>query len=158
MTLFVLDSLVLIAGFLGNALWLLNTQVALVCSMLITLSSFMAYQGVVKKKVYEADIRDDRELLDKIEDPYALYEEEEHEEKKTTFAQGVKQNMRNVLSSYKGALSPYRLASYIFLCVCVLFLIRHSTFNAIGFMIGLGVVPLSSLISVWFINHNKELP
>jgi hypothetical protein len=156
---FAVDGLVVIIGIFQNETWLLNTQIALVCSMMITLSSFMAYQAMVKHRVNEGDLGDDRDLLNTIEDPHGLYEEETEERMivHPSKMEGFKKSTRNVLRSYKGALSPYRLAAYAFLCLSVLFLIRHTSFNAIAFLIGLGIVPLSSLLGVWFINHNKEL-
>ncbi|MDD3343241.1 MAG: hypothetical protein PHR87_06690 [Sulfurospirillaceae bacterium] len=152
----IVDSVVVLIGILQNALWLLNTQIALVCSMMITLSSFLAYKAMIKHRVQEGDVGDDRELLDVIEDPHGLYDDEEVA--KLSTIETVKKSTRNVLRSYKGALSPYRLASYAFLCISVLFLIRHTSFNALAFLVGLSIVPLSSLLGVWFINYHKELP
>lgn len=149
------DSVVVLIGVFQNETWLLNTQIALVCSMMITLSSFFAYKALIKQRVQEGDLGDDRELLDKIEDPHGLYDDEEVV--KPSAIESVKKSTRNVLRSYKGVLSPYRLVSYAFLCISVLFLIRHTSFDAIAFLVGLSIVPLASLLGVWFINYNKEL-
>lgn len=110
---------------------------------------------MINQRIDAGDLGDDRELLDKIEDPHGLYDDEE-EPVKPSAMEAVKKSTHNVLRSYKGALSPYRLASYAFLCISVLFLIRHTSFDAIAFLVGLSIVPLSSLLGVWFINYNKE--
>ena len=146
------DLMLIIASFFLGDLWLLNTQVAFMCSMLITMASFLSYKSMVKARVASGDVGDDRDLLDDIEDPHKLYEEEEKEPQKI----GIKQGAKNLLSSYKGALSPYRIATYGILCLAVLFLIRHGYFDGIAFLVGLGVVPISSLVGFWFIEKNKE--
>ena len=146
------DLIVIVASFFLGDLWLLNTQVAFASSMLITMASFLSYKSMVKERVNSGDLGDDRDLLDDIEDPHKLYEEEEKEPQKIGFKQGAK----NLVSSYKGALSPYRIASYGVLCLAVLFLIRHGYFDGLAFLVGLGVVPISSLAGLWFIEKNKE--
>lgn len=151
------DILVIIGSLFLGDLWLLNTQVAFMCSMIITLASFVAYKSMVHKRVSEGDLGDDRELLDTIEDPHSLHEEEEAEETLPPPRKvGVKQSMKNLFTSYKGALSPYRLASYGVLCLSVLFLIRHGYFDAVSFLVGLGIVPISSLIGLGIIDKKEE--
>jgi len=74
-----LDLLLMIAMYLkGGLLWLLNAQVAFIASLLVTFASFYAYRKMVDHKASDegALLYEERDLLDQIEDPHALYEEQ----------------------------------------------------------------------------------
>lgn len=157
----VVDGIVIVTCLFLGDLWLLNTQVAFMCSMLITVASFISYKNMVQQRVESGDLGDDRDLLDDIEDPHKLYDEENVEdlpvvEKEVIKKIGFRQSMKNMAKSYRGALSPYRIASYIMLCMAVLFLVRHAYFDALAFLLGLSITPISSLIGFWFLDKNKE--
>lgn len=117
---------------------------------------------MIHRRVNAGDKGDDRDLLDDIEDPHRLYTEDNVEEIHIVEEEVIKkigfvQSMKNLAKSYQGVLSPYRLASYGLLCLAVLFLIRHTYFEPLAFLLGLGITPISSLAGFWFINNkNKE--
>lgn len=163
----ILDFLLIIFALFKSSTWLLNTQIAFACSMLITFASFYAYKGMVVQKVEDGVVGDDDfDILDKIEDPHGLYDEpvieaiqeakaiQEAEVKPDKI--GFKQSMRNLVKSYKGALSRYRIASYLLLCVAILVLIRHELFMPMAFLIALAIVPMSSLIGLWFLENEEN--
>jgi len=150
----ILDGVLILVASFKSAAWLLNTQIAFVCSMLITFASFYAYRGMVSQKVEDGFIGDDDfDILDKIEDPHGLYDapvvERDVIEVKTDKI-GFKQSARNLFKSYKGALSGYRIGAYILMCVAILMLIRHELFEPMAFLTALAIVPVSTLIGVWF--------
>lgn len=156
--------LVVLSLFMGG-LWLINTQVAFICSMIVVLASFLSYRGMIFKRLESGEIGDDRELLDTIDDKYGLYESDkeikEAELSKEEFAKlykeqrkksgGLKQTFTNLFRSGRGLFSPIRLIAYALLCVAMLFLIRNEFFSAIPFLIGVGVVPLASVVLALFI-------
>ena len=151
-----LDVLLIVIALFKSPAWLLNTQIAFACSMLITFASFYAYRGMVTQKVEDGFMgEDDFDILDKIEDPHGLYETPVSDAIKEAEAKpgkiGFKQSLKNLFTSYKGALSVFRMASYAILCVAILVLIRHGLFEPMAFLIALAIVPLSSLIGVWFL-------
>jgi len=144
------DVLVIVLSLVQGGDWLLNTQLAFVCSLLITFASFRSYHTFVQRRVDAGLIPDDK--FDKY---YEDDKEDEDDEKESATPRvakiGFKQSFQNLALSYKSALSLYRIVSYGVLFLAVLFLIRHDTLDAIAFFVGLSVVPLSSFLSVLFV-------
>jgi len=143
------DLLVILLSLIQGGEWLLNTQIAFVCSLLITLASFRSYHTFVTRRVDAGLIPDDKF------DKYYEDDQEEDDEKENVTPRvakvGFKQSFQNLALSYKSALSLYRILSYGVLFLAVLFLIRHDNLDAIAFFVGLSVVPLSSFLSVLFV-------
>lgn len=143
------DLLVILLSLIQGGEWLLNTQIAFVCSLLITLASFRSYHTFVTRRVDAGLIPDDKF------DKYYEDDQEEDDEKENVTPRvakvGFKQSFQNLALSYKSALSLYRILSYGVLFLAVLFLIRHDDLDAIAFFVGLSVVPLSSFLSVLFV-------
>ena len=142
------DVFVIVLSLMQGENWLLNTQIAFVCSLLITLASFRSYHIFVTRRVDAGLIPDDK--FDKY------YEDDKEDDEKENVAPnvakvGFKQSFQNLALSYKSALSLYRILSYGVLFLAVLFLIRHDNLDAIAFFVGLSVVPLSSFLSVLFV-------
>ena len=145
------DILVILFSLIQGENWLLNTQIAFACSLLITLASFRSYETFVTRRVEAGFIPAD--TFDKY---YEDNDDEEDEEKEESIASqspkiGFKKGFQNLALSYKSALSLYRILAYGVLFLAVLFLIRHDTLDAIAFFVGLSVVPLSSFLSVLFV-------
>ncbi|WP_232294050.1 hypothetical protein [Sulfurospirillum arsenophilum] len=145
------DIFVILLSLFQGGDWLLNTQMAFACSLLITLASFRSYHTFVQRRVDAGLIPDDK--FDKY---YEDDKEEDDDGEKENVAPrvakvGFKQSFQNLALSYKSALSLYRIFSYGVLFLAVLFLIRHDTLDAIAFFVGLSVVPLSSFLSVLFV-------
>jgi Ca2+/Na+ antiporter len=144
-----------ISSFMGG-LWLLNTQLAFICSMLITFSSFYAYGRMVNKRLDSEDVMLEEERDE--DDPYGLYVQENQEESKD-FKTMVKEekaklkskgnSTRNALRSLSGLFFPYRLVAYGFLVIVFLYLQRQGLFEVAPFLLGLAIVPLSSLVLPW---------
>lgn len=148
------DVFVILFSLFQGGDWLLNTQLAFVCSLLITLASFRSYHTFVERRVDAGLIPDDKF------DKYYEDDKEEDDEKESVAPRvakvGFKQSFQNLALSYKSALSLYRILSYGVLFLAVLFLIRHDTLDAIAFFVGLSVVPLSSFLSVLFVKKGFE--
>ena len=153
--------LIALSSYMGG-LWLINTQAAFICSMLITYASFFSYKKMVDKRVEGGEKIKEQDPLDKIDDRYELFEEDEEalneelsveafkalvkEEKKKVG--NFKQSGKNFFTSIGGMLSPYRLVAYGFLFLTFLYLTRHDWFDAIPFLLGLAVVPIISTFLV----------
>ena len=151
--------LIVISLFMGG-LWLINTQVAFISSMLVIFASFFSYKGMVKKRLEDGDIPKERELLDKIDDKFELFEDEKQikadEISKKEFVKlykeerkkrgGFKMTLANLFKSKRGIFNPIRLLAYAFLVIAMLVLIRQELFLAIPFMVGITAIPLASLI------------
>jgi len=149
------DIFVILLSLFQGGDWLLNTQMAFVCSLLITLASFRSYHTFVERRVDAGLIPDDK--FDKYYDDDKEDDDEANENEVPRVAKvGFKQSFQNLALSYKSALSLYRIVSYGVLFLAVLFLIRHDNLDAIAFFVGLSVVPLSSFLSVLFVKKGFE--
>ncbi len=157
-----LDAIVIVVCvILGNYLWLLNTQVAFISAMAITIGSFLGYQRNIQKRIEsinpnETSSLEPRDKIDEIDDPYDLYgeinEQQEfsaseiksiiQEEKKK-----VKQNsFKNTLFSATGFASLYRLAGYALLVFGFFALNNNGLLHVFSYLIGLFVVTIATLM------------
>jgi len=148
------DVLVILLSLFQGGDWLLNTQMAFACSLLITLASFRSYHTFVTRRVDAGLIPDDK--FDKFYKDDKEDDDEQESVAPSVAKVGFKQSFQNLALSYKSALSLYRILSYGVLFLAVLFLIRHDTLDAVAFFVGLSVVPLSSFLSVLFVKKGFE--
>ena len=117
----------LLLYFLGAEHWLVNSQVAFISSSLIMLGSMQSYKSMVKGRlvgVTSVSAHDERDTLDKLEDPYDLFDDEEkkEEDEEKTLVEVVKEeranlkkNRRSIVQTTKDAkasFSFYRLGAY----------------------------------------------
>ena len=78
-----LDLCVFVYAFLfQDILWALNTQVAFISSLFITIASFLSYKRNIQNRISNLDMSQtnqsfDRDKIDEIDDPYDLYTEYE---------------------------------------------------------------------------------
>lgn len=166
----ILDLCVVVYAFLfQSSLWALNTQIAFVSSLFITIASFLSYKRNIQNRISNLDMtqtnqsfdRDkfDRDKIDEIDDPYDLYTEyEEIPESELTpeKIKGIindekskvkKNSFKNTLFSVGGFLSLYRVLGYAILVFGFFALNNNHIFMPLGFIIGLGIVPLGVLFS-----------
>ena len=144
------DSIIVLLSFVMQEGWFLNTQVAFFCSFLITMATFFSYKKLVERRVEAGAYSEEKDVLKRYEDPYDLYDEEEENvvfesEVKPIKKIGLRESLRNLVASYRGALSPLRLGAYGILLLANLALLRHDALEPIAFFVGLSVVPLGSL-------------
>ncbi len=107
--------LIFISLIMGD-LWLINTQVAFICSMIVVFSSFLSYKGMIEKRLESGEIPQERDEFDKIDDKYGLFDEdiEEKELSKEEFVKlykeerkkssSIKQTFSNLFKSGRGGL------------------------------------------------------
>lgn len=146
---------------LDNYLWLLNTQVAFISAMAITIGSFLGYQRNIQKRVENINPSDTsslepRDKIDEIDDPYDLYGEinEQQEfsasEIKTIIQEEkkkVKQNsFKNTIFSATGFASIYRLAGYALLIFGFFALNNNGLLHVFSYLIGLFIVTMATLM------------
>jgi len=139
---------VLIVLASGYWYWLLNFELAFFASMSVIMGSFSGYKNLVQRRI-DAGEGEESVLLDKIEDPYELYDEEEQkpieeldlrqvvkEEKQRLKAN--KQTFKKTIKSAPGLFSPWRFLPYIFLVLSFIALNNNHILDLSGFLIGLG--------------------
>jgi len=164
------DILLIVISIIMGGLWLINTQVAFICSMIIVFASFLSYKGMIEKRLETGQIPDEVDELDKIDDKFGLFDERKNleqeelskeefvklykeEKKKTT---GFKRSLLNLFKSGRGVFNPFRLLAYIFLCISMLFLIKHNLFSIFPFLVGISMVPVSSMVLGVFLASNHS--
>jgi hypothetical protein len=126
--LIVVDFFIIALTFLfGEEHWLINTQMGFIPSAFVMLGSMLSYQSMVQGRLNVGAIPDDeRDTLDKVEDPYDLYDDEikKNDEEKTLVEvvkeerQNLKKSRRSVWQTTKdskASFSFYRLSSYLVL-------------------------------------------
>jgi hypothetical protein len=146
---------------LDNYLWLLNTQVAFISAMAITIGSFLGYQRNIQNRVRgiktnEETTAEPRDKIDEIDDPYDLYGEiNEQQEFSASEIKAiiqeeknkVKQNsFKNTIFSATGFASLYRLAGYALLIFGFFALNNNGLLHVFSYVVGLFIVTMATLM------------
>ena len=150
-TLLIVDiGIVIFCLLSGERAWLINSQIAFITSSLIMFASIISYRNMVKSRIDAGLIiaEDNRDTIEKIEDPYDLYDESKEtsmqeiikEEKETT-----KKNRRSiwqVTKDSKAALSFYRLGAYALLILGFFYLNNNKILNISFYLYSLALPPI----------------
>ncbi len=118
----IFDIILIIISLCMGEFWLINTQLAFICSMLIIFASFHGYKNMVMNSKSTLDSED--------------FEEDDKE---------IIRETKKQINTFKSSLSPLRLLSYAVLVISFLWLNRQGFFQAMPFLIGLGILPVASL-------------
>jgi len=158
LNLLLIDLLLAVVIYLWQGqIWLINAQIAFFSSALIMLASMNSHKKMVSKALKAGAVTDDgRDTLDKLEDPYDLYDEEKvdvGDDCHRTLVDVVKEERANLKKSRrsiwetskdaKASFSFYRLGAYCLLVLGffylnskeLLLLIPYLTFLAIPLFI-----------------------
>jgi hypothetical protein len=124
----IVDFIIIFLSYLfGESDWLINTQMAFIPSSLVMLGSMLSYKSMVQGRLNVGAIPDDeRDTLDKLEDPYDLYDDKvERDDNEKTLVEVVKEERQNLKKSRrsiwqttkdsKASFSFYRLGAYLLL-------------------------------------------
>jgi len=145
--------MVLIAASLwfGGQAWLINTQIGYFSSALVLGASMLSYSQMVYRRLSDgaAVLDDDRDELDKLEDPYDLYGVEEPIEETRQLKeaikaekQRIKQNRRSVYQTLKdsrASLSLLRLGAYLLLFTGFFYLNSHQMLHIPSYLFALAL-------------------
>ncbi len=160
--------IVLYSFVFKSSLWLLNTQVAFVSTLLITIASFLSYRKNIKARISNLDLsneqvlKEDRDKIDEIDDPFDLYSENEEVLEEDLSPEKIKEILKeekakvknnyfkNTIFSASGFLSIYRILAYAILVFSFFALNNNNIFLAIPFIVGITIVPVSILFSKLF--------
>ena len=144
----------------NNMVWLLNTQVAFVGSLSVTLGSFLGYRNLIKKQI-EAGNQGDDSLLEKLNDRFELYDDEDESEKETSIKDDVQEEKKEKISlltllrmSSSGVVSVFRIVGYGVLVGSFFVLKNHQLFVAIPFFFGLSIVPVLAIVMMIRLKKN----
>ncbi len=118
----------------------INLQIAFLSSFLIIQGSMYAYNSMIKKQVSQESFDEPRDILDTIEDPHELYEDEtlddtppEEVDLKAIVKEEKKKikilNLKDIKKGSKASLSLYRLLPYLFLILGFIALKNNELLN-----------------------------
>ena len=141
----------------GHTDWLINTQIAFLSSLMVTVGSYLGYQRNVQNRV-EDHVNDDDtyDEVDKMDDKYDLYSPEvpETEVKENPTKEEIKEAMKpikqnhfaNFKSGFGGMASLYRIFGYVGLVIGFFYLNNNGYLHIYSYVLGFLIVPISSLI------------
>jgi len=144
-------TIILLSYLFGEEHWLINTQMAFIPSALVMLGSMLSYKSMVQGRLNVGAIPDDeRDTLDKLEDPYDLYDEElKEDDKNKTLVEVVKEERANLKKSRrsiwqttkdsKASFSFYRLGAYMVLIFGFFYLNNNKLLDIPIYLISLSI-------------------
>jgi len=159
-TLLIVDiGIVLFCYLAGQRDWFINSQIAYSSSLVVVMASIYSYAQMVKTGVEnEAATTSTDELLDKIEDPHGVFDEDDKvqvqddaqdqddkDQEKISTIEAMKKN--------KAYVSFYRIGAYAILVLGFLYLQNVKIFHMPSYMFGLFLSPM--LIAVVFYWNSK---
>jgi len=159
--------IIIILYFLGDTHWLVNSQVAFISSSVVMLSSMKSYKSMVDGRLNVGSIPDDeRDTLDKLEDPYDLYDEERKSDEEKNLVEVVKEERANLKKSRrsvwettkdaKPSFSFYRLAAYALLIFGFFYLNSNKLLVIMPYLIFLSVPTIIIVIMLMkSVDENK---
>lgn len=166
-TLLVVDLLLaLVLYMLKGQVWLINSQIAFFSSSLIMLASMKSYKNMVSNALAAGAVTDDgRDTLDKLEDPYDLYDEQEVIDEEKTLEEVVKEERANLkkgrrsiwqtTKDAKASFSFYRLGSYALLVLGFFYLNGNHILELIPYLFSLAI-PLFVVVFTLVNNANES--
>jgi len=133
----------LVLLFLSSAAYA-NFNVAMVSSMLIVMGSLYSYRNMIAQRTEDVDLEDNKDIIDMMDDPYDLYEEERAEEiadiKAMIKAEKARQKsniIQNTTKNVSAWVSVYRLIPYAFLVLGFIALQNNHALSVFPYLIGL---------------------
>ncbi len=172
-TLLVIDiGIILFCMLSGNRNWLYTTQIGFFTSTLVIAASMASYRRMIEKRLeYGAvPVEDERDKLDKIDDPYDLYSDEviaeEKELSREEFVEVVneekekqKANRRSiseVIKDTRAFLSFYRIGAYGLLILGFFYLNRNDYLHIPSYFFALSVPPV--IVVIMLMRESKTIP
>lgn len=169
--------LIAICAYFG-AVYVLNSQVALISSSLIILASFLGYKKRVEKKIANADISAYDDIFDdensrissqdevaklensripsqdkvaKLENSRISNENEAKNARNSRIPNEKTPKIPLRLYEFGSVFSPLRLLGYVLLILAFFILLKKELFEPLSFLAGIAVMPISTLFSAVFI-------
>lgn len=136
----------------------INAQVAFVCAFLILLGSMYSYRKLVQRNLENATAMHQEDLVEKIDDPFDLYgEDESAETEERPLKEVIKEEkarlktnratVKNVSKSSPALLSVYRLVPYGLLVLAFIALKNNQMLSLWYFLPGLAAGIVAGYLS-----------
>tara|TARA_B110000046_G_C12948135_1_gene378905 strand:- start:426 stop:947 length:522 start_codon:yes stop_codon:yes gene_type:complete len=149
--------IILICLLSGHLDWLINTQIAFLSSLMVTVGSYLGYKKNIENRVVEhINNNDSYDEVDKMDDKYDLYSPEVLEEEINESMKPIKQNyLANLKSGFSGMTSFYRIFGYVGLIIGFFYLNNNDYLHIYSYILGFLIVPVSSLIVGLFVKKGN---
>ncbi|MDD5405689.1 MAG: hypothetical protein PHE73_01965 [Sulfurovaceae bacterium] len=145
----------------GKRAWFINTQIGFFSSLAVVVASFYSYRKMVEQSIANgAVISSNDELLEKIEDPHGLYDEEESQEailEETVEEDDKKITTLEALKKSKAFISFYRLGAYLLLALGFLYLHSANILHVPSYLFSIMLPPaIIAIMLFWQSKNSKE--
>lgn len=170
------DLALLMVAWAMEGSWVVNTQVAYLTSALVMGASMFSYARMVRGRLESGTIpdMDERDMIDKMEDPYGVYDDTAPTEATESVKeadpaeikaaiQEEKQRMKaqrrtpmQALRDSRAAMSIYRLGAYGMLLFGFFYLRGNHLLEILPYLIGLGL-PIVVIVAVLMTQSTEEV-
>ncbi|MBN2721890.1 MAG: hypothetical protein JXQ77_03630 [Campylobacterales bacterium] len=141
----------------GNKDWFINSQIGFFSSLAVVLASMYSYRKMIDQSVASgAVVSSNDELLEKIEDPHGVYDEDDTQETilEETIEEDKKITTLEALKKSKAFISFYRLGAYLLLALGFLYLQSNHILHIPSYLFGIMLPPV--IIAVMFFWQSKN--
>lgn len=154
-----LQAIISLLLFISKAVFA-SFEVAVLSGALITMGSLYAYRNMIRTRTLDVEVGDSKDVIDMMDDPYDLYEEEREGEvediKELIKEEKAKQKQNIIENTTKNGsawVSVYRLLPYAFLVLGFLGLQNNHTLVLLPYLTGLGIGIITGyfLAKEWFL-------
>ncbi|AJB45751.1 hypothetical protein CFTD6683_06575 [Campylobacter fetus subsp. testudinum] len=132
-----LDAVLILVMAAFGYIYLLNSQVAFICSTLILFTSYYGY----KKRIDEKSINYQLSAQEK-----SFFDDNEEDDNDLDIKE-IKKKAKFKKMDIIGAFKPYRLLGYITLILAFFMLLRRELFEPFSFLLGLVLMPLGVFLA-----------
>jgi len=139
----------------GDRSWLISSQVGYFSSLLVVVASLFSYKNMVKSSVDNSIIiADNDKILEEIEDPHGLYDDEDYtkniQENDVKEEDEPKRAVGESLKHSKASLSIYRLGAYAILIFGFMILSSEHILHLPSYLFGIFIAPIITVGMIFF--------
>jgi len=165
--LFIVDAIVVsILLIVGQFAVLQNFEIGFVSAVLVLSASMLSYGRMVKKRIetYSPEEFDERDVIDKLDDPHALFGEKDEINTKDIkeviktekrLAGQNKRSLSQTLKDSKASFSIFRIGAYLTLFAGFLYLNKNHLLHIPSYMIGL-TIPIVVVIILLMAGRGEQ--
>lgn len=129
----------------GNYKWFINSQIGFISSSLVIFASIFSYKKMIESRLNNDIVvaEDNRDTIDKIEDPYEIYREEKRRLRESS------RSLKEVLRDSKSAISIYRLGAYLVLILGFFYLNSNNLLDILSYILSISIPPIIIIFSLF---------
>jgi len=135
----------------GKYGWFINSQIGFISSSLVIFASLFSYKKMIDSRLKDEVVvaEDNRDTVDKIDDPYNLYSRDIIKEEKKRLKESSR-SLLEILRDSKPTLSIYRLGAYGVLILGFFYLNGNNLLDITPYLLSLSIPPIIIIFSLFF--------